>query len=99
AVSAYLLDRESGAIAAEDGPLYTAVGPRAVVPIDDVIAALVAGPRLARDGVLATELIARRFAPRADEAVALAVAELPAAAQEAALEMLFSDPGPDAELL
>jgi hypothetical protein len=61
-------------------------------PFDDQLAALVAGPRLASGRALASRLIEHRFAPRADDVVALAVAALEKSAQPGALEALFAQP-------
>ena len=103
----YLFDPAAGAILATtetrarwlDGSLFRWIGPGNAVPHDDQIAALVCGPVIARGGVLADAALARRFAPRADDAIAIAVAALPAAEQQHALERLAADVGPDAPLL
>ena len=103
----YLFDPRGGALLATsdaraawlERPLFTTVGPGNHAPVDDVIAALVAGPVLAKGGALSPVVIQQRFAPRADDAVAVAVAALPPAAQAVALEQLFANPGPDAATL
>ncbi|HUJ58534.1 MAG TPA: hypothetical protein VLX92_08580, partial [Kofleriaceae bacterium] len=103
----YLFDREAGAILATsdararwlDGPLFVWVGPGNAAPLDDDIAALVAGPLLAKRGAIAPPAIAERFAPRADAAIAVALAALPPEARPRAFEQLAADLGPEPELL
>jgi hypothetical protein len=107
ALTAYLLDPRGGALLAVDdarmawldGPLFTWLGPGNAAPLDDQLAALFVGPLLARGDKLADEALAARFAPRADDAIALAVGALDLPAQAAALEALFAAPGPDADVL
>lgn len=77
------------------GPLFRAVGPGNFAPHADAIAALIVGPLLAKS----EHYVAQRWAPRADDAVAFAVAALPDSARAAALERLASDPGPEPALL
>jgi hypothetical protein len=106
-LTAYLLDPTGGALLSTsearaiwlDSPLFGWVGPGNAAPLDDQIAALVVGPVLGKGTAIAPVLAAGRFAPRADDVVALAVASLDLPAQAAALEALFADAGPDAELL
>lgn len=106
-LAAYLLDPRGGAILANTearatwlgSPLFTWVGPGNAAPIDDQIAALVVAPILGKGTALAPLLLAGRFAPRADDLVALAVGGLDLPAQANALEALLADTGPDAELL
>jgi hypothetical protein len=107
ALVSYLFDPRGGAILALDeartawldGPLFTWVGPGNAAPLDDNLAALAVAKALARDNVLADLVRTGRFAPRADDAVALAVSALDLPVQAATLETLFADPGPDPELL
>jgi hypothetical protein len=107
ALTAYLLDPSGGALLSTsadratwlESPLFSWVGPGNAAPLDDQIAALVVGPILGRGTSLAPVLVASRFAPRADDVLALAVASLELPAQAAVLETLFADPGPDPELL
>ncbi len=110
ALVGYLFDPNGNALLATTearaawlaGPLFRAVGPGNFAPIDDVVAAVIAGPLLAgASNVWATSdgLLARRFAPRADEAIAFAIAALPEPRQADALARLASDDGPEPELL
>ena len=104
---AYLFDPSTAAILATtedrarwfDGPLFAAVGPGNAAPLTDTIAALIVGPILANGGVLSPIIGNHRFAPRADDAIAIAVAALPRDAQAAALEQLAREPGPEPALL
>jgi len=104
----YLFDRSASAILATSdaraawlaGPLFLTVGPGNGAFVDDVIAALIAAPILAKGGALAAVALEHRFAPRADDAIALAVSALPADRRVAALEALFAPLGdPDRQLL
>ena len=104
----YLFDRNASAILSTSearaawitGPLFLSVGPGNGAFVDDVIAALIAAPILARGGSLSAAALEHRFAPRADDAIALAVSALPADRREAALETLFAPVGdPDRQLL
>jgi len=104
----YLFDPNSGALLATsdartawlESPLFVTVGPGNAAFVDDVIAALIAAPILARGGVLSPRALAGRFAPRADDAIALAVSALPRDRQAAALEALFEpQTDPDRRLL
>ena len=104
----YLFDRSASAILATSdaraawlaGPLFLTVGPGNGAFVDDVIAALIAAPILAKGGALAAVALEHRFAPRADDAIALAVSALPAESRVAALEALFAPLGdPDRQLL
>ena len=104
---AYLFDTTGGALLATtddaarwlDGPLFRWIGPGNAVPHDDHLAALIAGPALARGGELSPIVRERRCAPRADDAVAIAIAALPPDAQLATLDQLAADEGPDAAVL
>ena len=96
AFAAYLFDPRGGAMLATSearaewlaGPLFRTIGPGNAAPIDDVIAALVVAPLLAKG-----ELYVRhRWAPRADDAVALA-------AGAEGLARLHADAGPEPALL
>lgn len=69
--------------------------PGCAVPIADDIAAIIAAPRWIRGERLDEELRSARFASRADEAVAAAVAQLPAPAALASIHALAAEPGPD----
>lgn len=106
-LAAYLLDPRGGAILATneeratwlDSPLFSWVGPGNAAPLDDQVAALIVAPVLGKGAALAPILTTSRFAPRADDLVALAVCSLELPAQATALEALFADLGPDPELL
>jgi len=106
-LTAYLLDPKANAILALDeararwldGPLFRWIGPGNAIPIDDQIAALAAAPLLAGGGVLSPLVGNHRFAPRADDAVALAISMLDLPLQAGELEKLFADPGPDPDRL
>lgn len=107
-ILSYLFDPNAGALLATsdaratwlESPLFVTVGPGNVAFVDDLIAALIAAPILARGGVLAPRALAGRFAPRADDAIALAVSALPRDRQAAALEALAEPPpDPDRRLL
>jgi hypothetical protein len=103
----YVFDPRGDAIVATNdaqmtwlaGPLFMWIGPGNAVPIVDEIAALIIGPSLANGDRLDPIVMQRRFAPHAEDAVALAIAALDRAAQPAALAALFADPGPEPELL
>lgn len=75
--------------------LVRAIGAGCAVPVGDDIAAIVAAPRWVAGDRLAEGLLAARFASRADEAVAAAVAQLPADAAVSAIHDLAARPGPD----
>jgi hypothetical protein len=102
-LAAYVFDRAGGAILATseararwlDGPLFTWIGPGNAAPFDDAIAALIVGPALVRGAELARAPRAHRFAPRADDTIAVAVACLPADARERVLLELAGEDGPD----
>lgn len=79
--------------------LVTPVAPGNAVAIGDDIAAVIAAPRLAADGRLADRLLQDRFASRADDAIAAAVASLPEDAAVAAVFRLAMQHGPDEEQL
>ncbi|MDB4957715.1 MAG: hypothetical protein JWO36_5284 [Myxococcales bacterium] len=103
----YVFDPRGDAIVATNseqlswlaGPLFMWIGPGNAVPIVDEIAALILGPSLRDRGQLVPIVTERRFAPHADDTVALAIAALDRGAQETVLETLFADPGPDPALL
>ncbi|HEX4454433.1 MAG TPA: hypothetical protein VH143_26410 [Kofleriaceae bacterium] len=105
ALVGYLFDPHGNALLATTdaratwlaGPLFRAVGPGNFAPIDDVVAAVIAGPLLAAANSEA--LLARRFAPRADDAIAFAIAALPEPRQADVLALLASDGGPEPQLL
>lgn len=69
--------------------------PGCAVPIGDDVAAIVAAPRWVEGERLGEALRVARFASRADDAVAAAVAQLPTGAAIAAIHALASEPGPD----
>ncbi len=103
---AYLFDHAASAILATSdaratwiaGPLFIRVGPGNGAFVDDLIAALVAAPILAKGGALSAFALEHRFAPRADDAIALAISALDDKA--GALEQLFAPVGdPDRQLL
>jgi hypothetical protein len=102
-LAAYVFDRAGGAILATseararwlDGPLFTWVGPGNAAPLDDALAALLVGPALVQGAELARAARTHRFAPRADHAIAIAVACLPPDTRERALAQLAGEHGPD----
>ncbi|MEO8550300.1 MAG: hypothetical protein ABI678_10005 [Kofleriaceae bacterium] len=107
-IAGYLFDPRAGALLATTDdraawlatPLFEIVGPGNAAFVDDTIAALLVAPLLAKGGALAAIAIDRRFAPRADDAVALAVSALPREAQEATLTRLLVPPqDPDRAVL
>jgi len=106
-LTAYLLDPRGNAILALDDdrarwldcPLFRWVGPGNAIPIDDQIAALAAAPLLSGGGLLSPLVGKHRFAPRSDDAVALAISMLDLPLQASALEKLYADPGPDPDRL
>jgi hypothetical protein len=75
--------------------LLRPLAPGCAVPIGDDVAAIVAAPRWLEGARLGDALLRGRFASRADEAVAAAVAQLPAEAALAAIHQLAAEPGPD----
>jgi hypothetical protein len=81
------------------GPMFVSVGPRHVAPWSDEAAAIVAAGALTPGGALSSALVRWRFSPRADHAVAAAVAALPAELAGRGLEQLLRTPGPDEERL
>jgi len=97
-IASYLFDRRAGALLATTddravwlaAPLFEAVGPGNHAFVDDTIAALISAPMLAKGGALAAIALDHRFAPRADDAIALAVSALPHEVQEAALAQLLA---------
>jgi len=101
-IAGYLFDPAAGALLATSearttwlaGPLFETVGPGNAAFVDDLIPALIAAPLLAKSGSLAEVAHARRYAPRADDAIALAVSALPREHQAAALARL-AEPPPD----
>lgn len=95
----YLLDPRARAMVVDDvataawvaaSPLVRLWGPGGAVPVDDELAAIVAGAGRA----LTDDVLAARFAPRADALIAAIVAGLPDADGAAALTALRA-PGPD----
>ncbi|MEJ7600481.1 MAG: hypothetical protein WKG01_21410 [Kofleriaceae bacterium] len=106
-LTAYLLDPRGNAILALDEdrarwldcPLFRWIGPGNAIPINDQIAALAAAPLLSGGGILSPLIGNHRFAPRSDDAIALAISMLDLPLQAGALEQLYVDPGPDAERL
>ncbi|HSD89823.1 MAG TPA: HEAT repeat domain-containing protein [Kofleriaceae bacterium] len=79
--------------------LLDRVAPGNAIAIGDDVAAVVAAPRLVDDGKLGERLVRRRFASRADDAVAAAVSLLPAQAAVAAVVQLALQHGPDEDRL
>jgi hypothetical protein len=75
--------------------LVRSLAPGCAVPIGDDVAAIIAAPRWIEGERLGEALLSRRFATRADEAVAAAVALLPAGAAIAAIHTLAAQAGPD----
>ena len=74
-------------------------GPSCGVPIGDDVAAIIAAPRFVANDRLTEALQRARFAPRADDAIAAAVARLSADGAVAAINALAGNPGPDEEQL
>jgi hypothetical protein len=70
-------------------------GPACAVPLGDDLAAIIAAPRFVDHDRLVEPLQRARFAPRADEAMAAAVASLTADGAVAAITALAVNPGPD----
>jgi hypothetical protein len=70
-------------------------GPTCGLPIGDDVAAIIAAPRFVANDRLIESLQRARFAPRADEAIAAAVARLSADGAVAAINALAGTPGPD----
>ena len=104
----YLLDPCGGPLVArspderrwlERSRLLTPVAPGSAVAIADELAAVIAGPRLVSDGRLAERLLQHRFASRADDAVAAAVALLPGDAAAATVFRIALQQGPDEDRL
>ncbi len=74
-------------------------GPACGVPLGDDLAAIIAAPRFVAHDRLTETLQRARFAPRADDAIAAAVARLSADGALAAITALATNPGPDEALL
>ncbi len=82
-----------------ESPLFTWAGPGNAVVFDDAAAALATLPMWIGLHELSPLLQRHRFAPRADDAIAVAVSALQLGAQAQALEQLLAQPGPDADNL
>lgn len=94
--AAYLLDPVGRPLLAEERCLLERpIGAGCAVAVSDDIAAIVAAPRWLSGERLSDELLAARFAVRADEAVAAAVAQLSAEAAASAIRALAEKQGPD----
>jgi len=100
----YLLDPWGRPILASTDPDLTwlarsqimrMTGPACGVPLGDDLAAIIAAPRFVANDRLTEPLQRARFAPRADEAIAAAVARLSADGAVAAITALATNPGPD----
>jgi hypothetical protein len=78
-----------------ESALVRTLVPGCALPISDNVAAIIAAPRWIEGERLGEALLAGRFASRADDAVAAAVAQLPAGAARAAIHALATEPGPD----
>ncbi|MFT3699667.1 MAG: hypothetical protein QM831_41345 [Kofleriaceae bacterium] len=106
-IQQYLFDPNAGAILATtdaraqwlSSPLFQVVGPGNYAFVDDVIPALIAAPILSRGGELSARAIANRFAPRADDAIALAISALPRERRAQTLAALTTDKDPDRQIL
>ena len=79
--------------------LLRPVAPGNALPASDELAAIVAAPRLIDDGRLSARAVDDRFASRADEAIAAAIALLAPGPALAAIHQLAAQPGPDEEQL
>jgi hypothetical protein len=104
----YLLDPSGRPLVARSDEDAAALGdclylrptaPRNLVAVGDEVVAVVAAPRLIDHDGLGERLLARRFAPRADDAVAAAVAALSSEAAGKAVVQLALRPGPDEDRL
>ncbi len=97
---AYLFDPLARPLGPElTGPLFAPV-PGGVAPLDDRIAAILVAPTilLAPDAI-PIDLLRHRWSPRADDVVALAVANQPLPLQPALLSQLAADLGPEPDTL
>jgi len=105
AMASYVLDPCGRPIVDEDrrwlarSQLVRMTGPTCGVPIGDDIAAIIAAPRLVVDDRLSDVLQRMRFASRADDAMAAAVAQLSPDGAVAAIQALAANPGPEEEHL
>ncbi len=104
----YLLDRYGTPMRArtpadetwfERSLLVESIAPGSATAAADDLAAIVAAPRLVVDGRLSERALAARFALRADEAIAAAVATLPPDAAVAAIRELATAAGPEEDRL
>ncbi len=100
----YLLDAGGGPLLADESwlahsLLLRRIAPGNALPISDEIAAIVAAPRLVENGQLSERARTARFATRADDAIAAAIAMLAPDAATAAIRQLAAQHGPDEELL
>ena len=82
-----------------ESPLFQWAGPGNAVAFDDAAAALATLPMWIGLGELSPLLQRHRFAPRADDIVAIAVSALELGGQAQALEQLLAQSGPDADTL
>lgn len=82
-----------------DSPLFRAVGPGNAVPFDDGAAALATMPMWLGLAEFSPLLMRHRFAPRADDVMAVALSAMDVGAQVNVLAQLFADRGPDADVL
>lgn len=108
-LAAYLCDPLARAIAAPPsdealagwlaGPLFQPVAACHVAPIGDDVAAILCAEMFAHGGRLSGALERWRFSPRADDAIAAAIATLPVDAAAAELEKLVRAAGPDEDRL
>ena len=105
AMASYVLDPCGRPIVDEDrrwlarSQLVRMTGPTCGVPIGDDVAAIIAAPRLVVDDRLSDVLQRMRFASRADDAMAAAVAQLSPDGAVAAIQALAANPGPEEEHL
>jgi hypothetical protein len=104
----HLLDRCAGPLVArgaadqvwfEQSLLLRPIAPGSALPVSDEIAAIVAAPQLVDRGALSPRALADRFASRADDALAAAIALLEPDAAAAAIAELAAQPGRDEPLL
>jgi hypothetical protein len=108
-LAAYLCDPLARAIAAPPanealtawlaGPLFAPVAACHVAPIADDAVAILCAEMFTQGGRISGALDRWRFSPRADEAIAAAIAALPPDAGASELERLARTAGPDEERL
>lgn len=107
-LTAYLLAPTRACLLATDdnranwfanSPLFRWAGPGNAVPFDDGAAALATMPMWLGLTEFSPLLVRHRFAPRADDLLAVALSAMDMGAQVNVLAQLFADRGPDADVL